>query len=259
MCPNCNGLVELNILSPTTWELVPGYPFLITQEDFYKDETFNGYTKSILIAYANNKIKYKELKAFIELGSYKEIPVRTVCPKCNTTFETFRLCYYGTIAIEYDKLIEDFFLQAFKELYCADGTFLYENSDDIPYLIQLFFKKTDKNVKHLYRLLSIHNDIPYERGGDGGELVDFAIKNIALGLFSSFLYQMFLQDITEKIKDRIKEKYKDINKKNSQKEILRQLKKYMRNEHVEWNEETAIELVQAEVDNLIEKYIEALY
>lgn len=258
MCPNCKDLVELNILKPTIWEFIPGYPFLITQENFYNDKTFDDYTKSILIAYANKKISYKELKSFIEFGSYKEIPVKTVCPKCNATFETLSLCYYGTISKEYDILMEYFFLQAFKEKYYADASFLCENTDDIPYLTQLFFKKTDKNVKHLYRLISIHKDIPYERGGEP-EWLAYAIESVVLSLFANFMYQLIIQDKVERLKHYIKKSTDDYKKRLHNEKILKQLKKYIQNEHIEWNEEKAIEAVRNGLDNLIEKYIESLY
>ena len=259
MCSNCNELVELNILSPTTWEFVIGYPFLITQADFYKDKSFNEYTKTILIAYANNEITHKELKSFIELGFYKEIPVKTFCSKCNTIFETFRLCYYGTIYNEYCVLLEYYFLQAFKEHFHANGSFLYENKDEIPYLTQLFFQENDTTVKQLYRLIAIHQDIPCEKGGDGEELLLLAVRDIALGLFGSFLYQIFLQDITENLKNKIKEELNKLKQINHKKEILKQLKRYMENEHVEWDEERAVKMIQDGLDNLIEKYIESLY
>ena len=258
MCPICTGIVDLNIVSQTTCEFVPGYPFLISQEDFYKDKTFDDYAKSILIAYSNKEISYKELKSFIEYGFYKEIPVKTICPKCNTTFETLRLCYYGTISKQYYIVIENYFLKAFNDKYCANGSFLYDSNEDIPGLINLFFKKSDKTLSPLYRLISIHQDIPCEKGGEP-EWLKYVVETVALGLFSNFLYQLFLQDKTEKLKEYIKTKSDDYKKNLQNKEILKHLKKYIQDEHLEWNEEKAIELVQDKLDNLIQKYIESLY
>lgn len=257
MCPNCDELVELNILSPTTWEFVPGYPFLITHADFYKDKSFDEYTRLILIAYANDEITHKELKSFIEFGFYKEIPVKTVCRKCNTYFDTLRLCYYGTIYNEYCVLLEYYFLQAFKEHFHANGSFLYENKDEIPYLTQLFFQKRDKTVKQLYRLIAIHQDIPCEKGGEP-EWLKVAVETVSLSLFASFIYQLFIQDKAEKLKEYIKNAKKTYKKNLQNKKILEQLKKIVQNEHLEWNEEKAVELVRNGLDNFIEKYLESL-
>ena len=257
MCPNCTGIVDLNIVSPTTWEFVPGYPFLISQEDFYKDKTFDDYAKSILIAYSNKEISYKELKSFIEYGFYKEIPVKTICPNCNTTFDTLRLCYYGTISEQYYIVIENYFLQAFNDKYFANGSFLYDNNEEIPNLINSFFKKSDKTLKPLYRLISIHQDIPCEKGGEP-EWLKYAIETVALSVFGNFLYQLFLQDKTERLKEYIKAKSDNYKKTLQDKKILKYLKKYIQDEHLEWNEEKAIELVKDGLDNFIGKYIDSL-
>lgn len=256
-CPNCKDIIDLNIFTPTEWEFVPKYKFKITMEDFYKDSSFNDYTRLILEDFSKGKIKHKQVSNFIELGFYKEIPVKTICPKCNSTYETFRLCYYGTIYEEYNNLIEELFLDAFKVKFHADGSFLYDHADEIPYLTELYFKKTKKQFKPLFKLIHIKNEIPNEKGGEP-EYLKYVVETIALGLFSNFLYQLFFQDKVENLKEYIKARQENYKKRINNKKILKQLEKYMKNENVEWNKETALQMINNELENLIAKYIDAI-
>lgn len=259
MCPNCKEIVDFKIDIPQEVEFISGYKFTVDCRELYRNKKFYYFTNSILNDFTDGKIGLSDFKEFVDKGFYGEFQLKGKCPECLYEVSKVDLVYYGVITYVYEELLEKLFLEAFKEKYHADGKFLIIRKDEIPKLSKLFFVRDEKYSTHLYNLLDIYHFIPFERGGDGGELLNFAVKDIALGLFGSFLYQMFFQDITDNLKARIKEKFKDIKKKSNQKEILRQLKKYMKNEHVEWNEENAIELVQAEIDNLIEKYIESLY
>lgn len=259
LCPNCKEIVDFKIDIPQEVEFISGYKFTVDCRELYRNKQFYYFANSILNDFSDGKIRLSDFKDFIDKGFYGEFQLKGKCPKCLCEVSKVDLVYYGVITYVYEELFEKLFLEAFKEKYHADGKFLIIRKDEIPKLSKLFFSRDEKHSTQLYNLLDIYHFIPFERGGDGGELLNFAVKDIALGLFGSFLYQMFLQDITDKLKDRIREKIKEIKKKCNQKEILRQLNKYMKNEHIEWNEENAIELVQSELDNLIQKYIESLY
>lgn len=259
MCPYCKKIVNFEITKPQTIEFIPGYRFVVNYTELYKEKSFYAFVCSILKDFYDGKINLSDFKKFTDKGFYGEFQIEGKCPECQHEVTKVELVYYGAIAFVYEELLEELFLEAFKEKYYADGRFLIIRKDEIPNLSELLFHRDDKCSLRLYKLLDIYKYIPFERGGGGDEILEFAVKSVVVPLFVNFLYQIILQDKAEQFKKFIKQKHEDYKKNLDNKKILKQFEKYMKNENVEWNEDKAIELVKSGLDELTNKYIESLY
>ncbi len=259
MCPNCKKIVTFKIKFPREIEFIPGYKFIVNNSELYREKNFYTFVSSILKDYSDGKIKISDFKKFTDKGFYGEFQLKGICPECQHEVTNVKLVYYGVIAFVYEDLLEKIFLEAFKEKYYADGSFLITRRDEIPKLSKQLFHRDDKCSLHLYKLLDIYKYIPFERGGIDDDILEFAVKNVVVPLFISFLYQIILQDKAEQFKKFIKQKKEDYKKNLNDKKVLKQLEKFMKNENVEWDKDRAIELVKNGLDDLIKKYIDSIY
>lgn len=259
MCPNCDGNIFLDIKPSLEIEFIPGHKFIVSNENLNRDKNFQLFVSEIFRNYINDRLNLSLLRQFIEKSIFRLPYTKGYCPKCFCEVQGIEIIFYGLIAYIYEELLEELFLDAFKEKYHADGRFLITRKDEIPNLSELLFHRDDKCSLRLYKLLDIYKYIPFERGGGGDEILEFAVKSVVVPLFVNFLYQIILQNKAEQFKKFIKQKHEDYKKNLDNKKILKQFEKYMKNENVEWNEDKAIELVKSGLDELTNKYIESLY
>lgn len=257
MCPYCNDFSDPKVEKPVKVEFLPNYSYVLYSKRLSNEQDFNSFIKQILLDYLNDKISYEGIELFSNQSFGKQISVIARCTKCDKPINEMQINYtYELFSVYYDLLMQ-MFLDLFKYKFHADGSFLIDNKESVGYITTFFFNKEDQEAKKLYKLINIQGLIPNEKGGPGEELLKEAIKSIAFGVLSDFIYDL-LKDKIKIVKETIVQKAIEFKDKENEQKILYDLRDFMKNENVEWNEDIAVALIDEDANNLIQKYIDSI-